>query len=649
MKQTGDSDKNLKNELNLPGEELKKQEFRVLLYREILDAYIVPVVLLELNGLIYDYNPAFSDLPFLASDHLKGEALSAQLPAEAVSMFLTEFGELRGHGAIRRFSFSCNFMKSQRFYDCVLNVLSDYILVQFVESTAVVLAEERASVFASVLWHSPTSIVITDSKGTIEYVNPKFTEVTGYAFEEVVGENPRLLKSGEQSDDFYEYLWQTIVSGKTWQGEFHNKRKDGTLYWELASISAVQNTDNEIVRYIAVKEDITDRKLREKELQEAKRVAEEADRLKSAFLANMSHEIRTPMNAIIGFTTLLKGLNLKEPKATKFIDIISSNSHLLLTLLDDIISISKLEAGQLKVVEEPCQVNVVLKKLYATYISEKEKVKKNTLTINLDIPLHDKDLVILTDCKRFTQILNNLLSNALKFTTQGEISFGYSYKSDNELLFFVRDTGIGIPLDKQALIFKIFGQVQDHMRHDYRGTGLGLSISKYLVDLLGGILWLDSEEHKGSVFYFTLPLKRPKPLDLGSLLSESRGNKSYNWQDKHILLVDDEQSNYIFICEVLTASGCRLDWAKDGYEAIAKVKANSYDLVLMDIKMPGMDGFSALKALREYDEALPVVAQTAHVLKEESMKIYQAGFTEYLSKPLKISSLLNCLHKIFSK
>lgn len=348
---------------------------------------------------------------------------------------------------------------------------------------------------------SPVSIVITDPNGIIEYVNPKFTETSGYNYSEVIGKNPNFLKSGIHSRDFYQNLWKTIKTGKEWHGEFLNKRKNGELYWENAVISSIVDKDGVITHFVENKEDITEKKKIYEDLKIAKEKAEESDRLKSAFLANMSHEIRTPLNAILGFTNeLTQEPDIDLITKKEYSKIINRNAENLLQIINDILDISKLETGQLKISKNRFNLNQILKELLTEY--KKKLINLNKENIDIELNNVDQNCTIYTDMVRLVQIITNLLNNSLKFTHEGKIVFGVSQISNTTITFFVTDTGIGIEKNMQYTIFERFRQVNDSTTRIYGGTGLGLSIVKNLVQLLGGDIILNSEIGKGSTFEF---------------------------------------------------------------------------------------------------------------------------------------------------
>lgn len=383
--------------------------------------------------------------------------------------------------------------------------LLEFISIQLVSAIRRMNDGEQIEILRNSIQQSPVSVVITDKKGDIEYVNPKFEEVTGYSFVESLGQNPRMLKSGNQPESVYKELWDTITKGEEWRGEFQNKKKDGTLYWELASISPIKNPKDEITHFVAVKEDITTRKRMEKDLILAKDKAEESDRLKTAFLANMSHEVRTPMNGILGFAELLKENELSKEDFDRYIEIINSNGHQLLGIIEDIITVSNLEVKQLKLNLSEFDLIGFLDNIRMTIEMERKFLSKEHIDLVFH-PLNSPIKWIKTDHGKLQQVLINLLKNALKFTERGQIQLKMTEDSPGFGTFQVTDSGIGIPDSMLGIIFDRFRQVDDSNTRSFGGTGLGLAISRGLVELMGGEIWVKSTLNQGSVFTFTIPL-----------------------------------------------------------------------------------------------------------------------------------------------
>lgn len=363
--------------------------------------------------------------------------------------------------------------------------------------------EDKLKLYTRAIEQSPVSLNITDNIGNIVYVNSGFTVLSGYTPKEAIGKNPRFLKSGVHSDKFYKELWETIIAGKNWSGELCNKNKNGNFYWVQATISPVVDSNGRITHFVAVKEDISERKKFVEDLRIAKEHAEESDRLKSAFLANMSHEIRTPLNSIIGFSELLSDEFFEPDQKKEFILSIIINGNNLLNIISDIIDISKIEAGQITIHKMEIPVANFMKEINAQYVAKVEE-KNLTYVCNCYCNEYGSDVFVLADQERLRQVFNNLISNALKFTSEGGIEVGC--KAWNEWVeFYVKDTGIGIPPEFHIVIFDRFRQVEGEKTRKYGGNGLGLAITKNLIELMGGRIWVESELGKGATFYFTLP------------------------------------------------------------------------------------------------------------------------------------------------
>jgi len=486
---------------------------------------------------------------------------------------------------------------------------------------------------------SPVTIVITNSEGTIEYVNPKFTEITGYTLEEALGQNPKILKSGEQDDAFYKELWDTVLAGKEWNGEFHNKKKNGELFWESALISPILSDSGEITHLIGVKEDITEKKKMVAELIRSKEKAEESDRLKSAFLQNMSHEIRTPLNGILGFADLLTNETIDIYEMRTYANFIKTSGNRLLALINNILSLSRIEAGSIHILTKPFSLNKLLIEAWQMFRIQAEKKK---LHFRYYHTLPDEESIIISDEAKVSQIITNLLSNAIKFTNTGRIDFGYEISGD-EIVFRVTDTGRGIPKEHQTRIFERFYQADISMSRDFEGAGLGLPISKGLVKLLGGKMWLESEMGKGTTFYFSLPY-HPS----GELANHPSGELSFRNKKGNpvILIVEDDETSFLYLKTVLKLGNMEWLHAPDGLQAIKMCRENpKISMVLMDIKLPGMNGLEATRKIKAFRPDLPVIAQTAHAFTSDKKAASQAGCDDFITKPIPKNELLKIIAK----
>lgn len=378
------------------------------------------------------------------------------------------------------------------------------------------------------------------------------------------------------------------------------------------------------------------------ELEKAKNTAEQANKLKSAFLANMSHEIRTPMNAIVGLTNVLKENNISENDKKTYLELISKSNDHLLNIINDVVDISKIESNEMKISPHTFNLNELLKDILDSQkLALKSNVKANLIEINLKTEVDDNNFEIEADSTRLKQVLLNLINNAIKFTPEGEITFGYKI-IDNKLHFFVKDTGIGISDEKIISIFERFIQAEVNTTRKYGGTGLGLSISKSLVELWGGNIFVNSTLNVGTEFGFTLPLVQPKKL----LTKSSNTDANVDLENLKILIAEDDNINYLVLKAMLTPFKCKLKRVVNGREAIDEITNNKdYDLILMDIQMPEIDGIEATKQIIDLTKNIPIIAQTADAFEDEKKIIFDVGCVDYIVKPIKKDILIKSIRK----
>lgn len=488
---------------------------------------------------------------------------------------------------------------------------------------------------------NPLSVVITNKEGKIEYVNKMFTQTTEYSFSEVVGRKPRIFNPGHLSEEEYKKMWDSLNNLKSWNGEYLNRKKNGEPFWENVSISAMSTEQEGICNYVLIKEDISDKKKIQQELIKAKDKAEESNRLKTAFLANLSHEIRTPMNAILGFTGLLKEPDLSSEKRDNFISIIHKSGNYLLSVITDIVEVAKIDAKQVSVNYSEFDINNFAKEIYDSMLINFPKDK--AINFYMEKSNIAEGITISTDDVKLKQIILNLITNAFKYTLKGEVVLKYNFTTDNYLEIIVTDTGIGIPEKYHEIIFERFRQVEIENRIFQQGSGLGLSICKAYAEMLGGTIRVESEPDKGSTFTVSIPVKivkgmpdkpEPVPLTVNSL------------KKIKILVAEDDEINYIYIKEILPENSFTLFHAYNGKEAVKMFKEiTGIGLILMDIKMPVMNGYETLKEIRKLDTEIPIIAQTAYALSEDSAKIESAGFDGYISKPIKKDQLIELIEK----
>lgn len=428
--------------------------------------------------------------------------------------------------------------------------------------------------------------------------------------------------------------------------EYRMKAKDNSWKWILCKGKAVTfDNRNKALRFIGTNTDITEIKEYQQQLIDSKNKAEESDRLKSAFLANMSHEIRTPMNGIIGFSELLERPTISDQNRKKFTTIIRNRSIELLHIINDILDISKIEAGQLQISYKEFNLNEIIEDLYSL---EKEKINQEKKQIILKYSKffeNDKSYII-SDNFRLKQILTNLIDNAIKFTDEGYVEFGYELK-DNELIFHVKDTGIGIKPSEQKKIFERFIQADISLTRKYSGAGLGLSICKGILKLLHGKIWVESELEKGSCFYFSIPYKSYHPINKNTTISIEQ-LKNNNWVNYNFLIIEDDKTCREYLYELLKPTKANLIFADTGKLGLQIFNSEKQiDLVLLDILLPDFSGLDIVTMLKKINPSVPVIAQTAFAMENERTKCLDKGCNDYISKPIdkeilfqKISTLL---------
>ncbi|WP_457574676.1 PAS domain S-box protein [Desulfolithobacter sp.] len=656
--------------------------------------------------------------------------------------------------------------------------------------------EDKLRLFSKAVEQSGNSIVITDTEGSIIYVNPHFTAVTGYTLEEVYGQNPRVLKSGSQDKSVYHELWQTLLRGQTWKGVLHNRKKNGELYWEEATISPIIDSNGETTHYIAIKEDISDRvaltqqlkeekeklqlivehaglgiaiiinrhfswvnqagadlfgytsadevvgkssrilypdnetffqvgkavyhsfarreifkkeirlkkkngelfwaaitgkaldfdapdqgiiwiveditprKENEQQLQKAKKEAEEANAMKSRLLANISHDIRTPLHGILGTFSMLLAQNLKHEQ-DKLVRTGNRAAEFLLNLLNNLLDLSKIEAGQLVLDNYPFSIRELLGEvgeILAGQFSQKSVAYRYNVAPTIPTTL-------IGDALRIKQIIINLVGNSLKFTEQGSVTVSLTGEAqdNNKILLTcqVKDTGIGIPANQQERLFEAFTQADNSITRQYGGSGLGLSICRELCNLMGGRIWFESREGEGTVFYVTFLCAVGSGKELAKEgLQQEKPDMTRPSEPLTILIVDDNEANQDILRMMLEHDGHEVHIAANGLIALEKLMDSTFDLIFMDMQMPVMDGLTATRLIRECEAGTgldaidngavprvlldnlcqrlqntytPIIALTANALQDDKRRCEEAGMDNYLVKPFQREHLFYAL------
>ncbi len=507
-------------------------------------------------------------------------------------------------------------------------------------------SKDQLKILSMALEQSQSSVSITDLDANIKYVNQAFVNSTGYSREEIIGQKFNILKSNKTSPALFEAMWEDLLNGKVWQGEIINLNKQGKELNELTWISPIRESDGRISHYLSVKEDITERKKTEALLLAAKEKAEKLAKTKSQFLSNMSHEIRTPMNAIIGFSELALFDEMPTETRTYLQDINIASNHLL-TILNDILDLSKLEAGRVTIIAAPFYINDMLMSIH-NLLLKAAQAKGLILTLNIAKNIPDK---LVGDSIRLRQVLINLLGNAIKFTQQGEVSLNISLQqlttTEARLLIAVTDTGIGITAEQQDRLFQPFNQADNGFTRNFEGTGLGLTISQDLVQLMGSSIKLDSQVGLGSCFSFELLLPLVDSSNIEPHVTPTTTLNPELLHNINILVVEDDEFNQKIVNQVLKRFGANTVLASNGLEALIALEKNHFDIVLMDLHMPGMNGYDTTTHIRKISRhaQLPVIALTASVTDEDRQHCIDIGMNDFISKPLNKTELLSTLEQ----
>lgn len=493
--------------------------------------------------------------------------------------------------------------------------------------------------------YSGDVISVHDMNMKYIFISPAVKTLRGFKPEEVLNQN---LKDALTPDSYRiamkiinEELAHIVETGG---GPKHSRlleleiiRKDGTTVWVEVKVSLMTDENNKPAGIISVTRDISQRKEAESELIKAKEKAEESDRLKTVFLANMSHEIRTPMNGILGFTQILRETGVDDPRRDYYIDVINNSCDRLLSVVNDIMDISKIESGIIDIHMEEVNVNQLMQDVYTRM---KDSLKTKNLSFDNQFELPDDKAFIKTDKSKLLQIITNIVGNAIKFTHEGGIKVSYKIKKF-QIEFVVEDTGIGIDNTEQEFVFDRFRQADERYSRKYEGAGLGLPIAKAFIEKLGGKIWVESQKDKGTAMHFNIPyVPVEKTTDK---FQASEDEEIFNWSGRSVLIAEDDKSNYEFIAEVLEPTGIKIYGARNGKEALDVYEKSRPDIILMDILMPEIDGYTVTRKIRKTDRSTPIIAITAYAQDSDRVKSLEAGCNDHISKPVYYDMLLKKL------
>jgi len=498
---------------------------------------------------------------------------------------------------------------------------------------------EKLSIVAS---ETDNGVAIYNKDGVIEWANTGFENLYGLRLGDLIKEKRDRIQDIVPNRNITRYLNNCRDSKLPIVFETQVMLKESREKWIQTTLSPYVRS-GKINKIIAIDSDITNLKIYEKELKSAKEKAVEADRLKTAFLGNLSHEIRTPLNGILGFSELLNRIDLADDEKKVYLEIIRSSGEQLMHIIDDIVDISLIESNQMKLFHTEFDLNQLVSEVTDFFESFRLAINKGHIRLMNDVQIKSP-YKIRSDPFRLKQVLTNLVKNALKFTQEGFVRIGVYVKGDL-IYFYVEDTGIGIHPDKKDIIFQRFRQGEESLNRKFGGTGLGLSISKGIVEKLGGTIWLDMSYTKGFRILFNIPLIF---IDSEAQADNHRKKKGLNdkIKNKNILIVEDHDVSYKYLEEILLPYKPKLSWATNGHEAVEMTNDNDYDLVIMDINLPEMNGIDAIREIRRNKPDVPILVQTAHAMETEIDPILESGCNDMIAKPFSEKDLMEKIHNI---
>jgi PAS domain S-box-containing protein len=514
--------------------------------------------------------------------------------------------------------------------------------------------QETNAYLENLINYANAPIIVWDPQFHITRFNHAFEFITGYTEKEILGQSLKMLFPPEQVKNSMDLIRKTST-GERWESVeieiLHRDKSTRNVLWNSATLFAPDGKTQ--VATIAQGQDITERIHAEEEIVKAKEHAEENDRLKSAFLANMSHEIRTPMNGIIGFAELLKEPGITGEDRQEYIQIIEKSGVRMLNIINDIVDISKIESGLMQVSISETNINNQIEYIYTFFNPE---VTGNGLKFSYKNSLSTIEAVLKTDQEKIYAVLINLVKNAIKYTQKGFIEFGYTVKLGNKIgevdkiEFYVKDSGLGIPTNKLEAVFDRFIQVDISDKGAIQGAGLGLSISKAYVEMLGGKIWVESEEGKGSTFYFTIPYITESEIEILNKDISPKVENSNKIKNLKILIVEDDAISKLLISKVVSTYSKNVLKVSTGVEAVETCLNNpDIDLVLMDVNMPEMNGHDATRLIRQFNKEVIIIAQTAYGMTSDREEAIASGCNDYISKPINIDKLRVLIQNYFSK
>ncbi|MCF8365302.1 MAG: PAS domain S-box protein [Bacteroidales bacterium] len=617
-------------------ENLKNSEARV---RSLLSALPDILFVLDRDGYFLEYHTDSHSRLILPPEAFLHKKIEDVLPAHLAQITIENIQKTFDTGEMQMYNYSLETAQGTNYFDVrMVRASEDSVLTIVRNITDARKAEadrkQNEEKFKTLFLNTPLGVFNFDKHSVILNCNENFEKIIGSGLDKLTGFN--ILKQ-TNDEKLKSAVLDAIQSGKGYYEGHYKSVTSGKVTPVKAFFKSICDESGNFIDGIGIVEDVTEQKKYEKNLLDALKRAEQSDKLKSSFMATMSHELRTPLNTVIGFADIIDE-TMPVDQVVEFTGMISKSGRHLLSIIEDILDISLIDSGEAKMVFERFYMAELMDGLYNLASREKIVMQKDHLEVKLNLEDSIKHLKLSGDIRKINKVFAHLIKNAIKFTRQGSIEIGAYQQNEplekDNILFYVKDSGIGIPVDKHDIIFEIFRQVDDSSTREYEGTGLGLSISRKLIHLMGGEIWLKSEPGMGSTFYFNLPL-------LGSASKVINVRNKYNKPEVknssgiNVLVAEDDDTNFHLFKLLLTRKNMKVVRALNGEEAILIISTDKdIQLVLMDINMPVLNGYDATRKIKALRSDLPIIAVTAYAMSGDKLRAEDAGCDDYITKPI---------------
>lgn len=607
--------------------------------RSVLNVLPDILFIFDKDGHFLEYHTDSHQKLILSPEEFLNKKVDEVLPPELANLTMMKIREIFKTGKIQLFDYVIDMPEGKNYFDVRMVKATDDTVLTIVRNITDARKSEQDKIqneekYKTLFLNSPLGVFNFDISSIILSCNEKFEKIIGSGFEKLSGFN---ILTQAKDVELKNAISEAIAGGSGYYEGNYKAVTSGKVTPIKAFFKSIYNDHGKFVDGIGIVEDVTEQKKYEAKLIDALKRAEQSDKLKSSFMATMSHELRTPLNTVIGFADIIEE-SMPIDQVLEFSGVIAKSGRHLLSIIEDVLDISLIDSGEARMVHERFFLAELFDSLYNTATREKITLNKDHLNIIMNLDSSIRDVKLSGDISKISKVFNYLIKNALKFTREGKIEIG-AYKKNNGnnsvgILFYVKDSGIGIPVDKHDIIFELFRQGDDSSTCEFEGTGLGLSISKRLIHLMGGEIWLESDLGKGSTFYFQLPLLSGASK-VGTVQHKYNKPELRNAKNINVIVAEDDDTNFHLFRLLLTRKKMNVIRARNGKEALEILSSgNEVHLVLMDINMPVLNGYDATKQIKELYKDIPVIAVTAYAMSGDKARAEEAGCDDYITKPI---------------